>query len=72
MINLSVLGTILFVVLLGLFIMIGVQLARFESERYKQQELENVQLRLEEIKHPSQAGFTRISIRLLLLKHWWP
>jgi sensor domain CHASE-containing protein len=50
MINLSVLGTILFVVLLGLFIMIGVQLARFESERYKQQELENVQLRLEEIK----------------------
>lgn len=44
--NLSALGAVLFVVLLSLFLLIGVLLARFESERYKQQELENVQRRL--------------------------
>lgn len=48
--NLSTLSTVLFSVLLGLFILIGIQLNTFESIRYKQHEIDLVQEKLNELK----------------------
>jgi len=41
--KLTTLGAVLLAALAGLFVVIGVQLARFESERFSRQELEHVQ-----------------------------
>lgn len=46
-VNLKSLGKALFAVILILFVLIGVLLFRYESERYKQQEIENVQQELD-------------------------
>lgn len=48
--NLTQLGAVFFTVLLGLIVLVGVLLARFESERYTQQEIENVQQPLENMR----------------------
>ena len=46
-INLTALGKLLFVVLLGLFVLVGTQLFRFESERHQQREIEQVKQQLD-------------------------
>ncbi len=48
--KLTALGALLFAVLLVLFVLIGVLLVRYESEQYGQQELENVQQVLDEMR----------------------
>lgn len=46
-INLAGLGIFLFALLLGLFVLIGIQLFHFEAERHKQQEIEKVKQQLD-------------------------
>ncbi len=45
--NLTTLGLLLFAVIFGLFVLIGAQLFRFESERHQQREIEQVKQQLD-------------------------